>query len=208
MKLFQYKKVNKNVGGYFNSTIGKSLNTSNPLRDNDRDGVINMHDCQPNNPFKKEVLPWEVAKKKLLSKDKYLYHKTEFHTAKHIIKTNKLKAGAGGHFSMSEDYNPNVIYKEYNNPTVLVLEKRKLKGVKKIDYNKLHEHSDIKFKSEKEWIIKSQPAKKAVKGIILNETTRIRKLNPDEPGMSRTIIASQPTRYVTGKDIQRVKFKG
>jgi len=175
----------------------------NPLADNDRDGVINMYDCYPNNPKKQEVLPWETAKRKLLNK-KNLYHKTEFKTAQHIVKSNKLKEGAGGHFSMSEYHNPNVIYKQYQKPTVLVLDKKKLVNPKKIDYKK--SHRDLKFKVEREWVVNTQPAT-SVKGIILNEKTTTRQLSKKEPGINRTVVASQPTRYVTGEDIQRVKFK-
>jgi hypothetical protein len=177
---------------------------TNPWSDSDKDGVINIHDCAPHNPKKQEVLNWKNAKSKVVSK-KYLFHKTNLESARKILKTGELRPSSGtGKAHLSENYNPHVVFKKYKNPVVLVLEKKKIPYLKKIDYNKTHIYQDLKFKTEKEWITPGIKIKKALKGIILNEGRKFIKLPLNKPGLSRVVTFSYPTKYVTGVDIYNI----
>lgn len=180
----------------------------NPWADSDRDGVINMYDCMPKNPKKQEVYNWRDIKHQVISK-KHLFHKTELENAKKILKTGELRPSMGSeHFHMSEDYNPHVVYKEFKKPVVLVLEKKNIPYLKKVDYKKPHKYKDLKFKSEREWTTPGAQIKKVLKGIIVNEKSLFVKLRDTEIGINRTVFKSIPTRYVTEEDMNKIVFKG
>lgn len=175
-----------------------------PWVDSDRDGVINMHDCQPNNPKKQEVHKWADIKHEVVNK-KYLYHKTELRHAKEILRTGKLRPSASGQFSMSEHHNPHVIFKTYKEPVTLVLEKKNISHLKKINYK---EPQNLKYKSEKEWISPGGKIEGVLKGIIVNEKSVPSTLKDTEVGLTRNVHKSIPTRYITEKDMYKIKFKG
>ena len=184
---------------------GEKLINKKPWADTDRDGVINIYDCQPLNPKKQEVYKWIDVKKNIAHDKNNLYHKTELKYAKEILKTNNLKPSASGQFSMSEHYNPHVVYKSYKEPVILVLNKKKLPNLKKIDYKEGHH---LKFESEKEWVSSGGPAKKVIKGIIINEKASPKTLKGSEVGLTRNVHQSIPTRYITEKDMYKIKYKG
>jgi hypothetical protein len=184
--------------------IGKSYRGNNPFGDKDRDGVINILDCQPNNPKKQEVYKWDDIKHKVINK-KYLYHKTELIHAKQILKTGKLKPSSSGEFSMSEHHNPHVVFKTYKQPVTLVLEKKAIPNLKKVDYKK---PQNLKYESEKEWVSRGGSIKGVLKGIIVNEKAAPGKLKDTEVGLSRSVIKSNPSRYITEEDMHKIKFKG
>lgn len=177
----------------------------NPWKDIDRDGVINLHDCQPFNPKKQEVYKWRNVKSKITSDKNNLYHKTELSAANQILKSGKLNSSMSGEFSMSEHHNPRVVFKTYKQPVTLVLDKKKIPDVKKVDYSK---PQHMKYKSEKEWVSKGGSVKGVLKGIILNEHFVPSKLKSSEVGVNRHVNKSLPTRYVTEKDMYKIKFKG
>jgi hypothetical protein len=200
------KQITKSIAKLWHmKKPGEKLIYKKPWADTDRDGVLNIFDCQPLNPKKQEVYKWDKVKRSV-SKDKNnLYHKTELSYAKQILKTNKLKPSASGQFSMSEHHNPHVVYKSYKQPVVLVLDKKKLPDVKKIDYKEGHH---LKFESEKEWISSGGPARGVVKGIIVNEKASPKTLKGSEVGLTRSVHQSLPTRYITEKDMYKIKYKG
>jgi hypothetical protein len=190
MKIFNFKFTN--------------IRNKKPYADSDRDGVMNWFDCAPNNPQKQEVLRWEEAKHKVISK-KHLFHKTSLEAARKILKTGELRPSSGtGKAHLSENYNPHVVFKEYENPVVLVLEKKKVPYVKKIDYNRPDKYQDLKFKSEKEWVTPGAQIKKVLKGVILNEGKKLKRLPQNTPGIVRVTTFSYPTKYVTGEDIYKI----
>jgi hypothetical protein len=186
----------------------------NPLKDADRDGVINMHDCKPFNKWQQEIYNLSTLspskRRKILNNPQYLYHKTEFSTVPQIIKTNKLQRG-NTPLSTSETSNPNVIYKKYKEPVVLVLQKKKLKNLQKINYDDPYRKStpgSVQFKSEKEWTSSGSQTKEALKGVILNEKIKETMTPENEPGLERVSYRGYPTRYVTPDEFKkRLKFK-
>lgn len=177
----------------------------NPWADSDHDGVINLHDCQPYNSKKQEVYKWRDVKSKVVKNKNNLYHKTELSAAKQILKSGKLNSSMSGEFSMSEHHNPRVVFKTYKQPVTLVLNKKKIPDVKKVDYSK---PQHMKYESEKEWVSKGGSVKGVLKGIILNEHFVPSKLKASEVGVNRHVNKSLPTRYVTDKDMYKIKFKG
>lgn len=177
----------------------------NPWVDSDRDGIINLHDCAPLNPKKQEVYKWVAVKRRIMNNKNYLFHKTELASAKQILKTGKLKPSMSGEFSMSEYHNPHVIFKTYKQPVTLVLNKNKIPNLKKVDYNKAQ---GLKYESEKEWVSPGGPVKGVLKGIIVNEQASSAKLKSNEPGVSRNVVQSNPSRYVTKEDMYKIKFRG
>lgn len=187
---FKLKKVNKP--------------RHSPFADTDRDGVINYLDCKPNNPRKQDVYKWNDIKHKVVNK-KYLFHKTELSAANQILKSGKLKPSSSGDFSMSESHNPHVIFKTYKQPVTLVLEKKNISNLKKVDYQK---PQNLKFESEKEWVSPGGKIKGVLRGIIVNEKTVAAKLSDKEAGLKRSVIKSNPSRYVTKDDMNKIKFKG
>jgi hypothetical protein len=187
---FKLKKVNKP--------------RHSPFADTDRDGVINILDCKPNNPRKQDVYKWNDIKHKVINK-KYLFHKTELSAAKQILKSGKLNPSMSGDFSMSEHHNPHVIFKTYKQPVTLVLEKKNIPNLKKVDYKK---PQNLKYESEKEWVSPGGQTKKVLKGIIINERAAPTNLSDKEVGLQRTVIKSLPSRYVTEEDMHKIKFKG
>lgn len=177
----------------------------NPWTDTDHDGVINMHDCQPFNSKKQEVYKWRNIKNKITGNKNNLYHKTELSAANQILKSGHLKPSSSGEFSMSESHNPHVVFKTYKQPVTLVLDKKKIPGVKKVDYN---QPQHMKYESEKEWVSRGGAVKGILKGIILNEKSVSAKLKASDVGVARNVTQSNPTRYVTEKDMYKIKFKG
>lgn len=174
-----------------------NLIRTNPWGDKDRDGVINIHDCSPFNSKKQEVYRWNSIKHKVINK-KYLYHKTELKNFKKILKTGELRPNnLSLHFHMSENYNPHIVGREFKQPVVLVLEKKHIPYLKKIDYSKPKKYKDKKFRSEKEWTTPGSCIKKVLKGVILNE-----KILPANPHAE-----SLPTKYITEEDMKHIKFR-
>ena len=98
----------------------------------------------------------------MLQNKQYLYHKTEYPTVPQILKTNKLQRG-NIPLSTSEISNPNVIYKKFKQPVVLVLKKNKLKNLKRINYEDPYRKSNpgtVQFKNEREWTTTDSKTKK------------------------------------------------
>ena len=177
----------------------------NPWADTDRDGVINLHDCQPLNPKKQEVYKWRNVKSRITKNKNYLFHKTELSSANQILKTGKLRPSSSGDFSMSEHYNPHVVFKTYKQPVTLVLEKKNLQNLKKVDYTK---PQNLKFEAEREWVSSGGAVKPALKGIIVNEKASPGTLKGNEVGVQRNVLKSNPSRYVTKQDMYKIKYKG
>jgi hypothetical protein len=189
--------------------IGKYSKLS-PFADSDRDGVINFLDCRPFDAKRKEIIDLaKVSASKRLSilkNKKYLYHKTEYNTVPQMLKTNKLQRG-NVPLSTSEDSNPNVIFKKYRQPAVLVLHKAKLKNLKRVEYDRPQELGTLQFKNEKEWTTTGSKTKEALKGVILNEKIKRIKLPESMPGMERNPYMSYPTRFATPDEFEKKKLK-
>jgi rRNA maturation protein Nop10 len=167
-------------------------------------------DCKPFNAKRKEIIDLaKVSASKRLSilkNKKYLYHKTEYNTVPQMLKTNKLQRGSAP-LSTSEDSNPNVIFKKYKQPVVLVLHKEKLKNLKRIEYENPQEFNTLKFKNEKEWTTSGSKTKEALKGVILNEKVKRVTLPESLPGMERNPYMSYPTRFATPDEFEKKKLK-
>lgn len=192
----------------------KQYRKLNPFGDADRDGVVNINDCRPFDKSRKEIIDLKGVtpqrKIEILNNKEYLYHKTEYKTVKHIMKSGKLQRGKVP-LSTSEISNPNVIYKKYSQPVVLVLEKSKLKNLREIKYDDLNRIADlgtVQFKSEKEWTTTGSTPE-ALKGIILNEKIRRIKIPETEPGFERVALKGHPTRFATVDELlkKELKFK-
>ena len=184
-----------------------------PFADSDRDGVVNINDCRPFNHWKKDIIDLaSVTPKKrmtILKNKKYLYHKTEYQTVPQMLRSNKLQRGSTP-LSTSEISNPNVIYKKFKEPVVLVLERDRLKNLHKINYDDPHRTSNlgsVQFKNEREWTTTGSKTKEALKGVILNERVKETMLPPDEPGMERVVLKSFPTRFATPDEFEKKKLK-
>jgi len=166
------------------------------FKDSDKDGVMDHFDCEPFNKRKQEVFDIRKMKdkKKVLSGN--LYHKTDFHNLKSIMKSNTLKVQSGRPISLSEISNVDVKHKRYKHPIVLVFDKDKIPNKRKMDYNQ-----EGHFKDEREWTTEHFPVKKALKGVLLNEKIK------EKYGALGSEKWGSHTRYVTDKDILKVKFK-
>ena len=193
----------------------KKYRKLSPFGDADHDGVININDCRPFDRTRKEIIDLMKAtpekKIEILKNKDYLYHKTEYGTVAHIVKSGKLQRGRVP-LSTSEISNPNVIYKKYRQPVVLVLEKSKLKNLKKIKYDDLKRKADfgtVQFKSEREWTTTGSKTHEALKGIILNEKIKRIKVPDVEPGFERVALKGHPTRFATVDELlkKELKFK-
>jgi len=184
-----------------------------PFDDSDKDGIPNIFDCKPFNKWRKEIIELNkissAKRKSILQSKKYLYHKTEYQTVPQMIKTNKLQRG-NTPLSTSEISNPNVIYKKFKQPVVLVLKRKELKNLQKINYNDPNRKStlgSVQFKNEREWTTIGSKTKEALKGVILNEKVKETMLPPEEPGLERVTLKSYPTRYATPDEFQKSKLK-
>jgi len=168
----------------------------NPLGDADRDGRLNMFDCRPFDKKRDGVfILSQLSQKKraaILNNKKYLYHKTEHSNIRGIVEKGTLQNQpmGGKPFSMSEDSNPTVVHKEYKKPVVIVLERKKLHKLKKLDYDNPETFAPT-YPSEKEWLAEGS-TRKALRGIIFNE-----KSGPQ----------GAPSRYITEEDMIKTKFK-
>lgn len=193
--------------------IHKKFPKLSPFADSDRDGVVNINDCRPFNKWRREIIELNkissAKRKTILQNKQYLYHKTEYQTVPKMLKTNKLQRG-NVPLSTSEISNPNVIYKKFNQPVVLVLKKKELKNLKKIDYENPYRKStpgSVQFKNEREWTTTGSETKRALKGVILNERIKETMLPPEEPGLERVPLKSYPTRFATPDEFQKTKLK-
>jgi rRNA maturation protein Nop10 len=177
--------------------------------------VLNFFDCKPFDAKRKDII--DLAKvsaskrKSILNNKKYLYHKTEYDTVPQMLKSNKLQRG-NVPLSTSEDSNPNVIFKKYKQPAVLVLHRTKLKNLKRVEYDKpdrRQELGTLQFKNEKEWTTSGSKTKEALKGVILNEKVKRVTLPEELPGMERNPYMSYPTRFATPDEFtkKRLKYK-
>jgi hypothetical protein len=208
------KKINMNKMKNWNwDKIHKKFPNLNPFADSDRDGVVNINDCKPFNKWRKEIIELNkispAKRKSILQGKKYLYHKTEYQTVPQMLKTNKLQRG-NVPLSTSEISNPNVIYKKFKQPVVLVLKKKQLKNLQKIDYDDPNRKStlgSVQFKNEREWTTTGSETKKALKGVILNEKVKETMLPQEEPGLERVTLKSYPTRFATPDEFQKTKLK-
>lgn len=193
--------------------IRKKYPNLKPFADSDKDGVPNIMDCKPFNKWRKEIIDLNKVnpskKKSILNNKQFLYHKTEYKTVPQMIKTNKLQRG-NVPLSTSEISNPNVIYKKYNQPVVLVLQRKQLKNLKKINYDDPYRKSElgtVQYRNEKEWTTTGSQTKKALKGVILNEKIKETMLPQDEPGLERVSLKGYPTRYATPDEFEKKKLK-
>ena len=175
-------------------------------KDTDGDGVVDAADCEPTNPDAQGIYhihKMSAQKRKaLLNNRKYLYHKTEHANLPSIIKKGTLQIGDKP-FSLSELSNPHIVFKEYKQPVVIVLKKKHLSNLRKIDYKNPSAAVSkgtlqVLFESEKEWLAEGK-INKAIKGVIFNE--KISKVR------NKPAIKGIPTRFVTDKDITRTRFK-
>jgi hypothetical protein len=175
-------------------------------KDTDGDGVVDAADCEPTNPDAQGIYhihKMSAQKRKaILNNRKYLYHKTEHANLPSIIKKGTLQIGDKP-FSLSELSNPHIVFKEYKQPVVIVLKKKELSKLRKIDYKNPSAAVgkgtlQVLFESEKEWLAEGK-IDKAIKGVIFNEKiTKVR---------NKPAIRGVPTRFVTDKDITRTRFK-
>jgi len=184
-----------------------------PFDDTDKDGIPNIFDCKPFNRWRKEIIDLNkvspTKKKSILQNKQYLYHKTEYKTVPQMLKTNKLQRG-NVPLSTSEISNQNVIYKKYNEPVVLVLQRKQLKNLKKINYDDPYRKSElgtVQYRNEKEWTTTGSQTKKALKGVILNEKIKETILPKDEPGLERVSLRGYPTRFATPDEFEKKKLK-
>ena len=126
-----------------------------------------------------------------------------------MLNTNKLQRG-NTPLSTSEISNPNVIYKKFKQPVVLVLKRNQLKNLHKINYddpNRKSNMGSVQFKNEREWTTTGSKTKEALKGVILNERVKETMLPQDEPGMERVVLKSFPTRFATPDEFSKKKLK-
>jgi len=167
------------------------------FKDSDRDGVMDHFDCKPFDKKRQEVFDIRKMKDKKKVLKGNLYHKTDFSNLKSIMKSNTLKVQSGRPISLSDTSNVDVKHKKYKQPIVLVFNKDQIPGKRKMDYNR-----EGTFKGEREWTTEHFPVKKALKGVLLNE-----KIKERHGALGRERWGTH-TRYVTDKDILKVKFKG
>ena len=191
--------------------IHKRFPRLSPFADSDRDGVVNINDCRPFNKWRREIIELNkissAKRKSLLQGKQYLYHKTEYQTVPQMIKTDKLQRGDVP-LSTSETSNPNVIYKKFKQPVVLVLKKKQLKNLKRIDYDDPYRQSNlgtVQFKNEREWTTTGSKTKEALKGVLLNE--RVQEAKIKDPGFQNVALRSYPTRFATPDEFQKTKLK-
>ena len=184
-----------------------------PFADSDGDRVPNIFDCKPFNRWRKEIIDLNrtspAKKKSILQNKQYLYHKTEYQTVPQMLKSNKLQRG-NTPLSTSEISNPNVIYKKFKQPVVLVLKRKELKNLHKINYddpNRKSNPGSVQFKNEREWTTIGSKTKDALKGVILNEQVKETILSKEEPGLERVSLKSYPTRFATPDEFQKKKLK-
>ena len=193
--------------------INKKYPRLSPFADSDRDGVVNINDCKPFNHWRKDIIDLaKITPQKrmtILKNKKYLYHKTEYNVVPHIITTNKLQRG-NVPLSTSEMSNPNVIFKKYNQPVVLVLQRKKLKNLKKIEYDNPNRKSNlgsVQYRNEREWTTSGSTTKESLKGVILNERIKETIVPESEPGLQRNTLKGYPTRFATPDEFQKKKLK-
>jgi hypothetical protein len=207
------KRINKSMKNWAWPKVQSKYPRLSPFADSDKDGVINIHDCKPFNKWRQEIIDLMKTspskKKAILQNKKYLYHKTEYKVVPQMLKSNKLQRGKVP-LSTSEISNPNVIYKKYNEPVVLVLERKKLNNLKKINYDNPNRNSElgtVQYRSEREWTTTGSKTKQALKGVILNEKVKESMLPPEEPGLERVSLKSYPTRYATPDEFEKKKLR-
>ena len=184
----------------------------NPLGDADRDGVKNMFDCRPFDKTRDAVYnlsSLSAAKRRvILNNPNYLYHKTEYSNIPSIIKKGTLQVGDKP-FSLSQNSNPHVVFKTYTQPAVMVLNKKNLSKLRKIDYKNPKESASQSqttqalFKDEEEWLAEGSVSS-AIRGVILNENIAHVK---NKAGLLASGEQGMPTRYVTDEDMTKTKFK-
>jgi len=126
---------------------------------------------------------------------KYLYHKTDAENLKNIVKEGRLRSNYTEPVSMSEDENPLVYFRKYENPVVVVVDSSKIperENLKKLDYQG-KEVVSVKdqraWAHEREWNARQVPME-AIVGVTLNE--RIEKKS-NEHGFP---VMGLPTRSI------------
>jgi len=139
----------------------------------------------------------------------YLYHKTDFKTLKKILKSNKLKPLTKDPLSMSETPNPYLLFTKYEQPISIVLDKSKIKGLVKVDYNKTNQYNDrMTYPHEQEVYTWDYPSTDVIVKVIMLE--KVKDLSEQDFGKSAgggRVIIGTPSRVVSIKDIKKDKIK-
>lgn len=129
---------------------------------------------------------------------KYLYHKTDAENLKNIVEEGRLRSHFTEPVSMSENENPLVYFRKYQNPVVVVVDPSKIperENLKKLDYQG-KEVISVKdqraWAHEREWNARQVPME-AIVGVTLNERIeRIERLD-NEDGYP---LMGMPTRSI------------
>lgn len=126
---------------------------------------------------------------------KYLYHKTDAENLKSIVEEGVLRSHYTEPVSMSEDENPILYFRKYENPVVVVVDPSKIperENLRKLDYEGKEDIAvgdQRAWAHEREWNARMVPME-AIVGVTLNE--RIEKKS-NEHGYP---VMGLPTRSI------------